>query len=467
MDEEKVILYPESFFKDLKKGSEEYLKSKAICRKIEKDFNESFDPEIKISAKVKKNLLFYEVINQHEITIDSRIPNYIKDHFCLRKDISFNDLLSEREKEVIRNFQTKEGETASELDLIWYVSKDVEGLYIDKQRGLETPKGQAACRYYFATRRAEECGQKCVKEPEYYKKLIANYEQSCKAIPYDFYKSRPKTEYWQLVWDALEYCYFSIFTSEKVLKERALCNELNLQPLDQRLFDSREWCTPDAFLKLKDEIIREASRKRIDETVYCVETTEELLDRIEWDFLKTILEHDKQIRQRLNYYKTFFMAFYLKVKHRQVYDHYLERARKILRKLKRIKTDDEFEENEYLDLKARLGGDLLFACIFHDYIRGGKRYLKICRKKGRPKEEHIKEALDSVKVWIPLLKEFGVKNYLDRGVELLNALAEKEVYSLKPIKRGHTCMYDKGRRLGLKYRGSRVLQEELKRLTHN
>lgn len=475
-----ATLYPDSCFRGYKKGSKEYLKAKADCYEIERDFNASFNPKVSIPAEVRLKLLSYGIIDQTDVTIDRKLPKYVEDDICkdgeerilnpvgrfvrdmVRKkgDIRLVDLLSKREKKIIRDFRTPYGYRATEEELP-ELHRKIGELYLDLEKGKLAPKGEAALWYYLHTRKPEELGDMYVKNPDGYRKKIKYFGDNSRRVISDYYYYVPRTKYWWMVWDALDYCWGFALPSPKLLEEATLLEELNLDPFKYSFLISDVFELPKEYAELRYQLIVEAGNKSIEVLPGVDWSMADLLYHMESAFFNAIVDRDHQIREKTTSGYTFWIAFHLKRKHPRVYDYYLDRTRKTLNKLRRLGSENEFEEQEYLDLKARLDGDLLFACVFHYHLRGGHRYLALPRGRGRPKEDKIQAALDDAKPLIKRFAEFGIKRYKYKGVLVLNALAGKEVYSTEPDKpRG----YDRGARRGLKTKGEKLLDKELGRL---
>lgn len=407
-----------------------------------------FSPQAKISEKVKERLFDYGIVSLRPMNKDVPIPEYIKDQFCRMKDGGFVDLLTEAEKEIISSFRTppakmfciqEKGEItreteASEFDLFFHLRRQIEGLYLDESGSMRTPKGEAALRFYYATRKPEELDKECVRDPKYYGKAIRDYKELCRQAPYDYYQAQPKTKYWQLVWDALEHSDRSSLTDERLREDEQLHRVLGFRPLESKIWDWPHekskplWSTPTKYIELSTELIREVGEQSIDADTYGVETMEELLYRIQDDYLRAIREKNIKVAERIRLFQVFLIAFFLKYRRQSRYKHYFARSKEILKNLERIEVDYEFEEIAYLDLKGRLKGDLLFACVFHDHIGGGEGCLKIT-KVGAPTKVWIKEAVNQIRYrLIEGLKVFGVSKPETRVVSLLNALAGQEIY---------------------------------------
>ncbi|MGB8658568.1 MAG: hypothetical protein WCE90_12425 [Candidatus Zixiibacteriota bacterium] len=451
--DEKVKRDLESLIPCYKKGSTEYLEAKTRFEEIEREFNASFNPEVKIPAKVKEKLCNYGIIDFNCQVIDSQIPKYVENDIwtngenrilnplgrlvreIVRKkgDIPLVDLLTEKEKQIIRDFRTPKDRKAEPTD-IFYLSKEIKGLYLDQTSDARLPKAEAAVYHYLATRRPEELGSVYVDKPDRYKQKIQSIESKSRMPLSYFYNSVPKTKYERLVWDALDNWWSlpSFLPPQNLLREKQVLKDLNLEPYPYTFLTSDEVSIPQKYLILRDEIIAETKGKRLPVPGLSVieETVEDVIQSIETTFFYGIRDKDEQIREKLTTGQTFWIARFLKMKHNRVYEYYLQRTRQILNKLKKIEDGDEFEEFEYLDLKARLNGDLLFACVFHDYVRGGERYLRIPRRPGeKKKDQQIKRVIGEVRyTLIETLKRFGIRKPMEKALLLINALAGEEVY---------------------------------------
>lgn len=455
-------------------------------REQRKEFHKSFNPDARIAARVKDKLCDYGIIDHDSVVIDDQIPRYVEDEIWKdgearilhpfgrfvreivrqKGDVRLVNILSKREKRIIRDYRTPKGRTAS-LGELPELGRKIKGLYLGSQSTELPPKGEAAFWHYLATRRPEELGKKYMGNPERYKQKTKYLRACSRRIVSDVYNCVPRTKYWWLVWDALDCCWSFALPSEKLMGQKQWLKGLNLVPFEYSFLTSNVLELPDEYVRLKAELIKEAGEKPLPGLVDDVWTMGNVLHQMEIALLNAVRAKDDQITERLTTGYTFWIGWHLKEKHREVCLYYLKRTRIALKKLGKIKDGYQFEELEYLDLKTRIQGDLLFACVFHYHVRGGERFLKIRRGVGASKKYPIKEALEGVKPWLYLWTHFGIRNWLDKAVLLLNAMGRKEIYSTRSYVRSFGVdlpELDQGRIVGVKYRGSRVLAEELRRL---